>query len=111
MTTSTSFVLMRKSGWFRLCNQVDNLGRLSAPGAFKVGIWVEAIGREYPCLQAADLDLFIQELKAHSTESNCPSTMEVIDLIHMALRRKLGAELIHTVRGVGYTVQRESTGA
>ena len=39
----------------------------------------------------------------HEVESN---TIEVH--IHH-LRRKLGPELIHTVRGVGYTVQRESS--
>jgi two-component system OmpR family response regulator/two-component system response regulator QseB len=41
----------------------------------------------------------------HEVESN---TIEVH--IHH-LRRKLGAEVIHTVRGVGYTVQRESPAA
>jgi two-component system OmpR family response regulator/two-component system response regulator QseB len=41
----------------------------------------------------------------HEVESN---TIEVH--IHH-LRRKLGADLIHTVRGVGYTVQRENPSA
>lgn len=41
----------------------------------------------------------------HEVESN---TIEVH--IHH-LRRKLGSELIHTVRGVGYTVQREASAA
>jgi two-component system OmpR family response regulator/two-component system response regulator QseB len=41
----------------------------------------------------------------HEVESN---TIEVH--IHH-LRRKLGADLIQTVRGVGYTVQREVPGA